>query len=189
MNIILPYIHELECQKRAYIKPNGQILTTTGKHKIWAKEFCIGSECKDFRSLFSKQSPNNPLPSSIIESSSLTIEQLELLKIWLQGKDNFDENLFSDFLVFISRFDKMETKSRKVISTTSPIPHIRFYNYDLMDWSIEQHAPQKLNKELGIFVPCPEEGIIFTHQDRNAEEELNDIKRNVLLKDRHYFLK
>lgn len=189
MSRILPYMPELEYQKRAYIKPNGEILTTTGKHKIWAKEFCIGSECKDFRKLFSSQSADKPLSSSIIESSSLTIEQLELLKIWLQGKENFDENLFSDFLVFVSRFDKTETKNRKVISTTSSIPHIRFYNYDLMGWSIETHPPQKLSKELGIFVPCQNEGIMMTHQDRNAQEELEDIKRNVLLKDRHYFLK
>ncbi len=189
MSRILPYMQELEYQKRAYIKPNGEILTTTGKHKIWAKEYCIGSEYKDFRSLFSKPASDIILPSTIIESSSLTKEQLELLKIWLQGKDNFDENLFSDFLVFISRFDKTETKNRKVITTTSPIPHIRFYNYDLMGWTIETHTPQKLSKELETFVSCNQEGIMLTHQDRNAQEELEDIKRNVLLKDRHYFLK
>ena len=174
MSRILPYMQELEYQKRAYIKPNGEILTTTGKHKIWAKEYCIGSEYKDFRSLFSKPASDIILPSTIIESSSLTKEQLELLKIWLQGKDNFD---------------KTETKNRKVITTTSPIPHIRFYNYDLMGWTIETHTPQKLSKELETFVSCNQEGIMLTHQDRNAQEELEDIKRNVLLKDRHYFLK
>ncbi len=187
MSKILPYISELEYQKRAFIKPDGEILITTGKHKIWAKNFCIGSECKDFQNLFSSE--NDTLPNRIIDSSNLTIEQLNLLKLWLQGKTNLDENVFSDFLVYVSRFDKTETKNRKVISTTSPIPHIRFYNYDLMGWQIEKLTPEKFNNATGSFIPCPEEGIISTHQDRNAEEELEDIKRNVLLKDRHYFLK
>ena len=58
-----------------------------------------------------------------------------------------------------------------------------------MGWTIETHTPQKLSKELETFVSCNQEGIMLTHQDRNAQEELEDIKRNVLLKDRHYFLK
>lgn len=186
MSIILPYMQELEYQKRAYIKPNGEILTTTGKHKIWAKDYCLGSDCKDFRNILTQK---NELLPNIIASSSLTIEQLELLKFWLQGKENFDENIFSDFLVYVLRHDKTETKSRKVICTTSPIPHIRFYNYDLMGWRIEKLTPEKFSNAVGSFIPCPEEGIISTHQDRNAEEELEELKRNVLLKDRHYFLK
>lgn len=184
MSVILPYVPELEYQKRSFIKPNGEILTTTGKHKVWAKEYCIGSDCKDFQHLFQLESID-----SILSSSHLTIEKLELLKAWLQGKENFDENVFSDFLVYISRFDKTETRSRKVVSTTSSLPHVRFYNYALMGWQIEKITPERFNKITGEFEPCPENGIISTHQDRNAQEELEDIKRNVLLKDRHYFLK
>lgn len=186
MSKILPYVSELEYQKRAYIKPNGEILFTTGKHKVWAKDFCLGSDCTDFRNIFTSEKEFLP---NIISSSQLTIEQLELLKFWLQGKENFDENIFSDFLVYVLRQDKTETKSRKVICTTSSIPHIRFWNYDLMGWRIERHTPEIFDRASGLFIPCHEEGIISTHQDRNAEEELEELKKNVLLKDRHYFLK
>lgn len=93
-------------------------------------------------------------------------------------------------MLHVLDFDKVETMWRKSITTTSFESHIKDYNYYLRDWNIELRTKMKYNKETGIFEPVyyPEDNLI-RDADREAEDEIEEIKRKVLIKDRHHFFK
>ena len=96
----------------------------------------------------------------------------------------------SDFLVDVLGFDKILTNMRKSITTTTLEPHMRFYNYYLMDWYIDIRKRSVFNEEKGIFEFIePDISSIKYIEERRLEDEIKDIKSKVKLKDRHYFLK
>lgn len=182
MNSIIPYDPKLGNGDGAFIKPNNKIILTYGEHERFAAKYCSG---KDY--LFYNSSDKTKDPFSL---SKLTKEQLELYKLWLEKNEFYSRNMHSDFMVFILGFDKIETIMRRAITTTSRQPHIKFYNYYLMDWYIDKKYPMKYNEEKGIFeYDEPKDWIIYYNEDRKVESEINEIKQNVLKKDRHHFFK
>ena len=96
--------------------------------------------------------------------------------------------MYGDFLADVLGLDKVLRIMRKSITTTSPTPHIRFYNYYLMDWYIDIRNRVVYNEKTGIFEPV-NKGFITLSEDREFEEEINSIKSKVKLKDRHHFFR
>ncbi len=180
MSLIIPYEDKLDTCNGAVIRPNGNIIYTYGEHENFAKDYCRG---KDYSLLTSSTIDG----VDIYSSSKLTKEQLELYKLWLQ-KTDFPSNI--DFMVYLLRFDKVGTFLGKAITTTNNKPHIRFYNYYLMDWYIDKLLPMRFNKETGTFEYSEEESYIQFEDDEEAAEEIKKIKSMVLYKnDRRAFFR
>ena len=176
MSLIIPYTENLNKCKGAFIKPNGKILFTNGLHEEFSIEYCRGKDI-------------NQKDIDIFTSSSLNKEQLELFKMWLKDS-NLVNRTCSDFLVLLLHFDKVETSKNKIITTTSNKPHIRFFNYYIMEWNIRYLNPLKLDKSNGTFIYDEYNYKYFQDEaDRYLEEEISEIKEKVLLKDRHYYFK
>ena len=157
MSLIIPYKEkELYNNEGAFIKPNGEIIYTYGLHEIFSKKYCNGDlynflyNCIHPDSILSRY--DNTSLSEWFEclkayynykgtiedideysSSKLTSEQFKLYKLWLDKYEFSRSNLFSDFMVYLLEFDKVETVMRETITTTTPNSHIRFFNYYLMD--------------------------------------------------------
>lgn len=164
MSKIILYDDSLEFGKTAFITPNNKIILTDEKHEIYAQKYCKGN--------------------------NLTKEELILYKYWLEQKDYNRGKIYSDFLVDVLGFDKILTIMRKTITTTSSNPHVRFYNYYLMDWFIDIRNRYFYNESTGIFEPIQKDNfIIVSEEDREMESEINDIKSKVKLKDRPYFFR
>lgn len=122
MSKIIPYDDTLEVGKNAFITPNDKIIITCEKHEIFAQNYCEGN------------------------ISKLTKEELILYKHWLEQNEYNKRNMYSDFLVDVLGFDKILTIMRKSITTTTFEPHVRFYNYYLMDWYIDVRKKAYLMK-------------------------------------------
>ena len=75
----------------------------------------------------------------------------------------------------------------KMIITTSEFPYKKYYNYYLMDWSIERQSKMIYNQEINEFV--------FMNKDRSVDIdmetklELDEIKKKIIKKDRILFFK
>lgn len=178
MSSIITYDFNLGNGDGAFITPNNEIILTYGEHERFAAKYCSG------RDLFFSNKSENP------SSSKLTKEQLELYKLWLQKNEFYRRKMHSDFMVFVLGFDKIETIMRRAITTTSRQPHIRFYNYYLMDWYIESHKRRIYNEKTGHFeIDNSSDEIIKYRKDREIADEINEIKSRVLKKDRHYFFR
>lgn len=98
--------------------------------------------------------------------------------------------MYSDFLIQVLVFDKVSIIMRKVIITANTKPHIRFYNYYLMDWPIDILSPKKRDKDSNSFVY--DKGgnwYIENEDDIRAQMRIEEIKANVLRKDRHDYFK
>ncbi len=181
MNEIISYNEQLiHNNKGAFISLDGKILFTNGNHEVFAKNYCVSNDFNDIDKII---------------SNNLTIEQLKLLKLWL--KYNYYEkkfidfnNLYSDFLVLLLSFDKVETVIRKCISTTCKIPHYRFYNYYLMDWNILELNSLKYNNETNSFEYSKDNNSLIKYSiDSSYNNDIKEIKNDVLIKDRYLFFK
>lgn len=202
MNKIIPYNDKLGYSNGGFINLNSEIVLVN-HHEIYAREYCYGKDydflkqIKYGRSLYSfedfqKEYNFNGSKEDIdvFASSNLTKEQLVLLKKWLQEHERVTRNLLSDFLVYVVGFDKIETIRRKAITTTTQQPYTKFYNYYLMDWYIDWYKPLMIfNEETGCFEYAKRDYIVMNHEDREVKSEIDEIKANVLRKDRHHFLK
>ena len=164
MNKIILYDDSLEDGKKAFITPLGKVILLCDKHEVYAQNYCEG------------------------DLSKLTKEELILYRYWLSQNDNNKREMYGDFLADVLGFDKVLRIMRKSITTTSPTPHIRFYNYYLMDWYIDIRNRVVYNEKTGIFEPV-NKGFITLSEDREFEEEINSIKSKVKLKDRHHFFR
>lgn len=60
--------------------------------------------------------------------------------------------MYSDFMVFILGWDRFETIKRQCFFTTDDKPYTRFYNYYLMDWTIQHDCKMKYDEKSKIFV-------------------------------------
>lgn len=166
MSRIIPYDDTLEVGKTVFITPEDKIIITDEKHEIFAQNYCEGN------------------------ISKLTKGELILYKHWLEQNDYNKRKMCSDFLVDVLGFDKILTNMRKSITTTTLEPHMRFYNYYLMDWYIDIRKRSVFNEEKGIFEFIePDISSIKYIEERRLEDEIRDIKSKVKLKDRHYFFK
>ena len=166
MSRILLYNDTLELGNPAFITPNDKIIIINEKHEVFAQKYCDGNINK------------------------LTIEELILYKYWLEQKGFNRKEMSSDFLVSVLGFDKVLTLMKKAIATTSLEPHIRFYNYYLMDWYIDITNRMVYNEKTGTFEEVQrQDWVLRYNEDRKVEEEINKIKSKVKLKDRTYFFK
>ena len=213
MSIIIPYKEkELYDNEGAFIKPDGEMIYTYGLHESFSRKYCNGDLYDSlyrciYPDSFLSQYDNTSLSEffeylkvyynykGTIEemdeysSSKLTQEQLKLYKLWLDKYEFSRRNLLSDFMVYLLSFDKVETVMRETITTTNPNPHIRFFNYYLMDWDIFEQPPMKYNNDTGLFEYDKDNWYLGKNEDKEAEEEIEEIKAKVLKKDRPLFFK
>lgn len=118
----------------------------------------------------------------------LTSSDLILYKNWITMTKKYNNNMNLDFIVLVLSFDKLHTNVSNNITTTSFQPHIKYYNYYLMDYYIDLR--NKLIYDNGVFREVNREDyIIKTEHDREVEDEINDIKRKVKKEDRIYFMR
>lgn len=107
MSLIIPYKgKELYDKEVAFIKPNGEIIYTYGEHERYASEYCYGTSYRP---------------------TKLTKEQQELFELWLDQYEFSKHNLYSDFLVYLLSFDKVETVLRESITTTNCKPLYKIF--------------------------------------------------------------
>lgn len=166
MSKIILYDETLEVGKTAFITPNDKIIITDEKHEVFAQNYCEGN------------------------ISKLTKEELILYKHWLEQNEFNKRKMCSDFLVDVLGFDKILKARRKSITTTSLEPHVRFYNYYIMDWNIEIRKRIVFNEETCMFEYVePDMALIKYVEDRRFEDEIKEIKAKIKLKDRYYFFK
>ena len=170
MNKILSYDHTLESQKNAFITPKNNIIIVDEGHEEFAENYCNGINLYDI--------------------DRLSIEELNLYKLWLNLNNFNKRGMSSDFLVDVLGFDKILKVMRKTITTTSLEPHVRFYNYYLMDWYIDIRKRLAYDEKTGFFLEInKKEAFIISSFDREMEEEINEIKSKVKLIDRKYFFR
>lgn len=166
MSKIILYDDTLETGKTAFITPSDKILIINEKHEVFAQNYCEG------------------------DINKLTKEELIIYRYWLEQINFNNSKRCSDFLVDVLGFDKVMKNIRKSITTTSSFPHVRFYNYYLMDWNIEVRKRTKFNEETHMFeFDDLDMSFMRCVEDRRMEEEINDIKSKVKLKDRHHFFR
>lgn len=205
MSTILPYYDSFIKSSGAFIKPNGEVLYTFGEHEAVANKICLGKDYsflsdvkygysyysdhfdefrKDYEYSGSKEDLN------LYQSTQLAQDEFLLFMTWLEEYEFSRRNIYSDFLVYLLSFDKVETIMRTAITTTSREPHIRFFNYYLMDWYIEIQPQMIYNPESGRFEYRKESYTEIGHRnDKAAEDEIQEIKAKVLKKDRPFFFK
>lgn len=105
-------------------------------------------------------------------------------------QSNIKATIMVAFLVLLLSFDKVETVMRKCITTTNGKPHIRFYNYYLIDRHIKRLRSMKYNKQINKFGYNKKENWLIRHnEDRKVAKEIDEIKAKVLKKDRPLFFK
>ena len=207
MGHVIPYSEHISKNGGAFINPNGKILFTYGNHEKFAQDFCRGkqyrllSEVKsgDMRSYYSTHFDEFQEEFGFsgeredideYQSSKLTMEQLKLYKFWLEHYEMDRKDLHSDFMVHLLGYDKAVDLRRRIITTTDSHPHVKYFNYYLMGWDVEELSPMYYDKGTERFhFSKRENGLIRNLEDRNAECEIDEIKANVLLKDRPLFFK
>lgn len=204
MSIIIPYEEQLYDSGGAFIDPSGKIIYTHGEHTRFASNYCLGREF-DYLSQLKYNTAFSPYAFEDYKiehnyqgrqedidnfgSSQLTKEQLELFKLYWEGADVPFVHDPSDFLVMLLHYDKVETVMRKCITTTDLQPHVRFFNYYLMDWSVMKMNAIRYNYKTNEFEYEHIDDWNNSKEEKEAEEEISDIKSKVLIKDRPLFFK
>ena len=182
MSIILPYNELLSKNGGSFIKPNGEIIPAYGKHENIAYNYCTGSSM-----ILGNSYSLTPYIYSIYHNSQLNEEEYQLYQLWLSHhKDN--NIVVSDFLTLVLGFDKVEKVTHNAITTSSYQPHIRFYNYYLMDWDITILPKYYYDSDKNTFM---KDDYFYTrdYKDLEATEEIEEIKSKVKKKDRAVFFK
>ena len=203
MSIIIPYDKTLGYEQGALITPEGKILYVGKNHEDYARRYCNGIDyepataahiaTKSRRLLLeykilktAKDIKENP---HYFSSSQLSKEELERYRLWLSTMDTYSNEEALDFLVLVLAFDKVETNVHNIITTTSAIPHIRFYNYYLMNWQILVHDRMVYDPEQNKYVYSSMNQRFTPTADRDAEEEILEIKKTIDIDNRPYFFK
>lgn len=199
MSQILPYDGRICIRGGGYITPYNSFISAYGKHEKAAENYCCGEIIEKPESglfLYPKQ--------PIFRESQLTHDQYQKLLLWKRLKGTNYDTFWSDFLVFCLGFDKVgysvlktlhedetvEYFSRETITTTADHPHIRFFNYYLMDWRIDILAKEIYNPEKDQFEVDPNLSCLEDYADMEASQEIDEIKQYVKKKeDRPMFFK
>ena len=171
MSLVLPYHDDLAKYGGGFIHPNGQLIPVYGKHERMAKNYCEGmidSPDSGLKFIY----PQIPFYTC----SQLTKQQLEIYKLWLKSREKHQEDLYSDFLVLCLGFDKVEIIKTHAITTSNSHPHIRLYNYYLMNWNIDVLPKQLYNPSTKEFESSREISYSGDFLDSKYEEELDEIK-------------
>lgn len=202
MEKIIEYDQKLLSSDGAFIHPDGNILPIIyGCHEQFARNYCLGrnydylyrlkhdeSAWETYVECYNLKKTRDDI--NIFEGSELTKDKIELYKLWKESclkKDWIPREMYSDFFTQILGFDKVETIRRYTITTSSKNPHIRLYNYYLMDWHIDGISRLKYDYNKNDFVL--DKSYIPSKEDKEAEEEIKDIKTRVLRDERYLFFK
>ncbi len=167
MGTIIPYDDSL-LDSGAFISPSGKIFRVKDDHEAF---------CEAFLSDLSKDFGND------------IVKHQHLYKMLDAYYKNSPRKSLSDFMVLVLDFDKVEIRLKNTITTSSRQPHIRFYNYYLMDWNISVQNRVIYDYRIGEYRPLNYFFPTSEDLDREAEDEIKEIKAKVLVKDRHYFFK
>lgn len=197
--MVVPYNFSLEDSDGAWISPSGNIIKTYNTHEGFAKNYCLGNNYEYLCKIKYKLSENKfnrwRLQSNFFGNredinefmgSRLTIEELELLKKWIK-EFQYCGHVYSDFLLSYLQFSKAQIITEKTITTTESSPYIKFWNYYLMNWDIDQ-IPRicynSFNDRFDIL-----DGSFFENKDNEyAKKELDEIKLKVKKSERpNYF--
>ena len=201
MSIILPYDERLENHSCAFITPYGDTLLVEGKHEPFAKTYCLGPDydyltgakigpiqSKIVFSLAKEEYEKQIHSVDIFSTSKLCVNDLEKLKMWLDNHNG--QNTYSDFLVYALSFDKVERKVNKLITSTAGDQHIRFFNYLLMGWRIENPEETVLLHANSPEFEFQQKNYNFrSNEDVDAEQEIIEITSRVPLVKRPFYFK
>lgn len=206
MATILPYVQNINNNEGAFIDQNGNIIYATSNPIETARKIILGGDYNLLKELKEKEN----LTSSDIRylkrnfsikrneikaldeymTSKLTSHQLDLWEKWLSQYDYDGFRRAQDFLVLVCNYDRIESMGRQYITTACDTPHIRFFNYMLMDWDIDTKSPIIWDPNENAFIQkesfCNES---INSQDKEYAQEIDNIKSQVLVKDRHLFFK
>ena len=197
MSRILPYQEKICLNGGSFITPYGTIIPAYGKHEKIAKNYCEGEMIEKPESGLEFLYPK-PL---LYRESQLTHQQVQDLMLWRRVNSNEYDEFWSDFLVFCLGFDKAGMNKEKVsddeqyidiptITSASNTPHIRFYNYYLMDWRIDILPKEIYHPETDQFRVENKLGYLDNYADMEAADEIEHVKQFVKKKeDRPLFFK
>lgn len=170
MSVIIPYEDDLFGNVGAFISPEGKIYHVKDDHEKFTKEYLKSIKEKRSNDIYATKIWN-------------------LYLLWENYYKDFSKNSLSDFMVLVLGFDKVETLSKNTISTSARQPHIRFYNYYLMDWKIMLYEKLHYNESNHTFdelLPYP---VGLDHEDTDSYYEIEDIKNKNSILERKLFLK
>lgn len=206
MSLILPYDEKLFENGGAFVKKNGEMLYALETHERFARNYCNGVSYKllsevrngtgesyyashfdEFKERYSFEGSREDI--DVYSTSMLTKSELALYKLWLETHDASRNNLYTDFMISILGFDKIQVLLQESITTTCTDPHVRFYNYYLMDWQVNELSPMAYNPETNEFDYVDRALFCIPSEEKEYEKEINEIRSRVLLKDRPLFFK
>lgn len=162
MSKIIPYINDLEIQSGAFVTLKNEIILVHGKHEKTAQEIC---------------------------RNRLSPSEKELFELWKKSKRKVSTLSEEDFLVLIALYDKIENVYKRRITTASPDPYERFFNYCIMDWEIVRQKPLIYNQEKHKFEQLHTGWEYINYEDVESKKEIDEIRENVPQQDRHLFFK
>lgn len=180
MSLILPFDENIYENGSAFVKPDGSLLYTFGTHESFAYNYCCG---EDYLLLKDNKDVDE------YGTSMLTPEQLALFKLWIEKYTFFKNNMYADFMVSVLGFDKIEVSRQEAITTTCANPHVRFFNYYLMDWRVYESPLLAYNSSTDTFEEQKKSLFAKTSEEMEYEKELDEIKSRVLIKYRPLFFK
>ena len=163
MNTIIPYNNDIIKSDGAIITPKDDIMLISDNHDIFAKKYLENID-------------------------NLNKEELILLNAWLKNNNEIIKT-YLDFMIYVLGYDKIQTKFTKSIVTTTNIPHIKYYNYYLMDWYIDINKKIIYNEKNNTFEKEIITDPIKFYKDKELQEEIFDIKSKILKKERYLFYK
>lgn len=81
-------------------------------------------------------------------------------------------------------------KTPRIITTSSPNPSERFYNYLLMNWKLHILPRYNFNEKKGIYEKEPEYMNYHTNtKEENYKKEIKSIKKSIRLEDRYKYFR
>lgn len=209
MSKIIPYSEGLYTCNGGFINPEGKVHQLTyGTHEDFANSYVKGSNYNklwlikhdasdfwtydEFKMMFNLPEKKEEIDE--FSSSKLNKEELELFKRWLlyyeklYGEDGFCPQT-SNFLVGALSWDKVETLRGYTITTASPIPHVRLFNYYLMDWNLDSVCKIVYNQENDSVDFVDPSNQVTMEMDYKYQCEADEIKRKVKIEERPLFFK
>ena len=81
-------------------------------------------------------------------------------------------------------------KTPRIITTSSPTPNERFYNYLLMNWDLHIIPRYIFNEEKGVYEEEPEYMNYHSNtKEENYQKEIKSIKKSIRLEDRYKYFR
>ncbi len=167
MSVIIPYDESL-LDGGAFISPSGRIYRVKNDHEAFCEEFLSNLNENFGNDVVKHQKLHKMLDTYYKESPRKSL---------------------TDFMVLVLDFDKVEIQLKKTITTSSRQPHIRFYNYYLMDWNINIYEKLYYNTNTNRFDIINPTPLGLDQEDTDEYYEIEDIKSKVLIKERNLFFK